>query len=265
METCKQGCDASILLDSVPSGDNVEKSSLINGQSLKGADLIDDIKAKLEQECPGVVSCADTLAFAAAESTAIGGLPRHPKLGGRRDALTSLASKAEDNLPLPTWTMDQMLQLFNTKGFNEEDLVVLLGAHSVGATHCNFIGDRIYNYQRSGKPDPALTQSVVDELKQTCKAPGTPEAMRNPSVDFDETPQVLDNLFFKNLVEKNKALLATDQLLITDDRTASIVERMASDPDLFAQKFAEAMIRLTSLDVITGEDGEVRNTCRSTN
>ncbi|KAK4276170.1 hypothetical protein QN277_019147 [Acacia crassicarpa] len=259
------GCDASILLDQVPTGDNVEKSSRSNGELLKGADLIDDIKEKLEQECPGIVSCADTLAFAAAESMVLGGLPRQPKLGGRRDGLVSLASNAEHYLPSPAWSMDRMLRLFKTKRFNEEDLVVLLGAHSVGSAHCAFFSNRLYNYYKSGKPDPTLTQDVIDELRQKCKAPGTQEVRENPPVNFDETPTILDNLFFKNLVERKKALLASDQLLIVDNRTSPIVEKMAKDPNLFSSKFAQAMTRLASLGVLTGNEGEIRTTCRSTN
>ncbi|XP_054817792.1 peroxidase 5-like [Prosopis cineraria] len=260
------GCDASILLDEMPTGDAVEKSSMFNGELLKGADIIDDIKAKLEQECPGIVSCADILAFAASESLVLGGLPAHqPKLGGRRDGLVSIASNAESNLPLPTWSMDQMLQLFNRKGFNEEDFVVLLGAHSIGAAHCSVFSDRLYNYEQSGKSDPALTQEVIKELKQKCKIPGTPEARENPRVNFDETPTIVDNIFFRNLVERKKALLASDQLLIVDNRTALIVEKMARDPNLFPRKFVVAMMRLASLGVLTMNEGEVRTTCRATN
>ena len=54
-----QGCDASILLD-VP---NSEKTAVQN-TGIFGYDLIDDIKAELEAECPGVVSCADIIVAA---------------------------------------------------------------------------------------------------------------------------------------------------------------------------------------------------------
>ncbi|KAF7815786.1 peroxidase 28-like [Senna tora] len=257
------GCDASILLDSVASGDKVEKLSLTNGQLLKGPNLIDDIKSKLEEECPGVVSCADTLAFAAAESMTLGGLPPQPKLGGRKDGLSSLATNAEDNLPFPNWSVDQMLKLFKKKGFNAEDMVVLNGAHSVGSAHCNIFSNRLYNYLNTGRSDPSLGLGVVDELKMVCKAPETMEARNNPTVNFDETPTVLDNLLFKNMVEKKRMLLATDQAMADDRRTAMFVRRMAEDPNLFPMKFGEVMSRMSSLGVLTGKQGEVRTTCRS--
>lgn len=253
------------MLDYVPSGDKVEKSSFFNGLLLKGADLIDDIKAKLEQECPQTVSCADTLAFAANEATILAGLPRRRPVGGRRDAMISLASMVEDNnLPNPLWSLGQMIQVFNKKGFSEAEMVVLLGAHSVGTAHCDFFMNRAYNFNDTQKPDPTLPAPVADEIKGVCTNPGTPQ-FRNPPMNFDETPTVLDNLFFKNMVEKKKSLLKTDAYLIDDPRTAPTVQKLATEPDLFALRFAEMMTKLSSLNVLTGNDGEVRKTCRSTN
>ena len=64
-----KGCDASVLLDS---SDQIvsEKESPPNS-SLRGFDFIELIKSKLEEVCPGVVSCADILVLAARESVAM--------------------------------------------------------------------------------------------------------------------------------------------------------------------------------------------------
>ncbi|CAL0311880.1 unnamed protein product [Lupinus luteus] len=259
------GCDASILLDVLPSGEEVEKTSLLNGLLLKGTDIIDDIKAKLEQECPQTVSCSDTLAFATNEAISLAGLPRQAPLGGRRDSIVSLAMLAEDNnLPLPNWSVDKMLAIFEKKGFTAEEMVILLGAHSVGSSHCDMFNERLYDFKGTQKPDPALAAPFVDELRKTCTAPGTPQ-YRNPPVNFDETPTVLDNLFYKNLAEKRRSLLMTDDVLLDDPRTAPTVKKMAAEPELFAKRFPEMMVKLSSLNVLTGNDGEVRIICRSTN
>lgn len=59
-----QGCDASVLLD----GPDTEKTALVN-EKLAGYEVIDAAKAAVEAICPGVVSCADILAYAARDST----------------------------------------------------------------------------------------------------------------------------------------------------------------------------------------------------
>lgn len=62
-----QGCDSSVLLDDTSSFVG-EKTAAPNNNSIRGFEVVDHIKAKLEKACLGVVSCADLLALAARDS-----------------------------------------------------------------------------------------------------------------------------------------------------------------------------------------------------
>jgi len=61
-----QGCDASVLLDTT----NSEKTAAIN-VNLHGFEAIDAAKAAVEEACPGVVSCADILQYAARDAVTL--------------------------------------------------------------------------------------------------------------------------------------------------------------------------------------------------
>ena len=61
-----QGCVASVLIN----GPNTEKTAGPN-LGLRGFEVIDDAKTKVEAACPGIVSCADILALAARDAVVL--------------------------------------------------------------------------------------------------------------------------------------------------------------------------------------------------
>ena len=64
-----QGCDASGLINS--SEDNIAEKDAVPNLTLRGFDLIDDIKSLLENKCKGIVSCADILALATRDAVVL--------------------------------------------------------------------------------------------------------------------------------------------------------------------------------------------------
>jgi len=65
-----QGCDGSVLLHPTASNPQPEKTAIPN-LTLRGFEVIDEAKKKLEEACPGIVSCADIIAFAARDSVKV--------------------------------------------------------------------------------------------------------------------------------------------------------------------------------------------------
>lgn len=65
-----QGCDASVLLDDFE-GVQSEKNAGANLNSLRGFEVIDEIKYLVEEVCPCTVSCADLLAIVARDAVAL--------------------------------------------------------------------------------------------------------------------------------------------------------------------------------------------------
>ncbi|KAI0528986.1 hypothetical protein KFK09_001531 [Dendrobium nobile] len=252
------GCDASILLD----GDNTEKYAIQNqGLRTNGLYLIDDIKKVLEARCPGVVSCADILNLAAKEAVALAGAPKYPVYTGRRDGLQSTAQSVD--LPPPDVTWKQALAYFESKDLDVLDLGTLLGAHSVGMTHCSNIQDRLYNFNGTGRPDCSMDPNFLAQLKKKCP-PGSKENKKvylNPASGRNYS---FESSYYKRVL-KHQAVLTEDQQMITTSDGIRIAHEFAAGFEDLRKFFALSMTRMGGLGVLTGKQGEIRRNCRYTN
>ncbi|XP_057866572.2 peroxidase 5 [Cryptomeria japonica] len=254
-----RGCDGSILLDSI--GANLaEKASPANSPSLHGFQVIDEAKKKLEAACPQVVSCADIVAFAARDSSYEAGQFSWQVQAGRRDGMISNISDTK-NLPPSTFNVTQLTASFNSKGLTQEDMVILSGAHSVGVSHCSSFSPRLYNFSNTGAADPSLDPKLVKHLKYEC--PPTPPVHRTVPME-SITPTKLDNLYYSGLL-KNRGLFTSDQTLLTNPDTLKVVKISSSDPSVWKEKFAKAMVKMGTIQVLTGSQGQIRKNCRLVN
>uniref|UniRef100_A0A804JB65 Peroxidase 1 n=1 Tax=Musa acuminata subsp. malaccensis TaxID=214687 RepID=A0A804JB65_MUSAM len=129
------GCDASVLLDDTRTFTG-EKNSNGNQNSLRGFEVIDAIKARVEAACNATVSCADILALAARDGVVLLGGPTWLVPLGRRDARTASIFAANANLPLASSSLSDLISLFARKGLDARDLTALSGAHTVGQARC---------------------------------------------------------------------------------------------------------------------------------
>lgn len=252
-----QSCDASILLDS--SGDVQTEKQSDRNFGMRNFKYVDTIKEAIEVECPGVVSCADIIVLAAKEAAAMLGGPRIAVKTGRRDSRKSSAAVVDKYVPLHNGSISSLLSAFASVGIDAEGAVALLGAHSVGRTHCVNLVERLYP-----EVDPSFDPDYAVYLKGRCPTPNPdPNEVlyaRNDRV----TPMKLDNNYFKNLIN-HRGLLLVDQGLLSDSRTTPYVTKMAQDNNYFFAQFSRALTILSENNPLTGSDGEIRNQCRFVN
>ncbi|CAI0399557.1 unnamed protein product [Linum tenue] len=212
-----------------------EKTAGPNDNSLRGFEVIDAVKSQVESLCPGVVSCADILAVAARDSVVALGGPTWAVQLGRKDST---------DLPA-------LISSFSDKGFTSKQMVALSGAHTIGHATCRVFRDRIHQNNASSSSDN-IDASFADSLKSGC-----------PPLDA-ASPAFFDNAYFTNLIA-NQGLLHSDQQLFGGASTDAHVVDYAKRPRAFLADFAAAMVKMGSLGVITGTDGEVRANCRKIN
>uniref|UniRef100_A0A803LVC5 Peroxidase n=2 Tax=Chenopodium quinoa TaxID=63459 RepID=A0A803LVC5_CHEQI len=248
------GCDASILLD----GPSSEKTAGPN-LSVRGYEFIDTLKSVAEEECPDVVSCADIIAIATKELIKLGGGPGYSLQTGRKDGLVSTQ---DVKLPSPFATVTESILAFGEKNFNPEEMLLLIaGGHTIGKSHCSFFQDRLY--EGTSQFDPNMDSNLREQLSGTC-----PQGTNSDNFTFlDQNPlssSKFDNSFLDQLLN-GRGILPIDQALSRDSQTSSFVLQYAQNPALFNAKFASVMIKLQALDVLLGDQGQIRKVCSKVN
>lgn len=254
-----RGCDGSVLIDSTPN--NVaEKAAPPNNPSLRGFEVIDKAKARLELLCKCVVSCADILAFAARDSVALTRGLYYDIPGGRRDGRISKASETI-SLPPPTSNLSQLTQSFAAQGLSQREMAFLSGAHTIGRSHCSSFSNRLYNFNSTVSQDPSLDPAYAEQLKKQC--PRNSSASQTVLMD-PRTPNQLDTNYYSDILVK-RGLFTSDMALLSSPDTAAIVRSNAKNWLLFQKNFVAAMIKMGKIKVLTGNQGEIRSNCRRIN
>jgi peroxidase len=254
-----QGCDGSVLLDATPANPRPEKLGPPNFPSLRGYEVVDAAKAALEKACPGVVSCADVVQFAARDAVFFlsGSKVLYSLPGGRFDGRVSFENETLRFLPPPSFNLSQLVQSFKVKGMSVDDLVVLSGSHTIGRSHCSSFSDRI------STPPSDMNPALATVLKRQC--PANPNFTNDPTVVQDiVTPDKLDNQYYWNLLRHN-VLFKSDAALLTSTETARMVLENAGIRGRFERKFASAMLKMSLIEVKTAATGEIRKNCHVVN
>nr|ACS49596.1 peroxidase [Oryza alta] len=291
-----KGCDGSVLIK----GGGSNKAAEVDNnkhQGLRGLDVVDSIKQQLEAECPGVVSCADIVVLASRDAIAFTGGPSFDVPTGRRDGKTSSLRDA-DVLPDVKDSIDVLRSKFAANGLDDKDLVLLscnhiftsssscivdhgselnhgrwrrtliAAAHTVGTTACFFLQDRLYNFPLPGGgrgADPTIPEGFLSELQSRC-APGD----FNTRLPLDRGSEgEFDTSILRN-IRNGFAVIASDAALYNATATVGVVDTYSSMLSTFLgpyfrQDFADAMVKMGSIGVLTGGAGEVRKVCSKFN
>ncbi|WJX60559.1 peroxidase [Trifolium repens] len=133
------------------------------------------------------------------------------------------------------------------EGLDIEDLVVLSGSHTIGRARCVSFKQRIYDTKQE-----YYHGYEYDHYKR-----------------YTNFRRILrfDNHYFINFLE-GKGLLGSDNVLIGEDLHGIIREQVwgyASNEKLFFDSFAKSMIKMGNINVLTGDEGEIRRNCRFVN
>lgn len=130
------------------------------------------------------------------------------------------------------------------------------GAHTIGQARCTSFRSRIYN-------ETSINSTFATSLQASCPSNGGD----NNLSPLDKTsPTTFDNAYFTNLLSL-EGLLHSDQQLYSGNggTTDSQVSSYSSSSSTFFTDFANAMVKMGNMSVLTGTNGEIRTNCRKTN
>jgi peroxidase len=261
-----EGCDGSILLDPTPGNPNTEKQASPN-LTVRGYEVIDEAKRRLEMACPLTVSCADVVALAARDGAVLAGLnfqglPLNMATG-RWDGRVSSMDAANSALPSARSNVQQLTAQFGNKGLSQDEMVTLSGAHTIGKAHCVNFMDRIYDFPGSlDGVDPTLDPNFAAQLQSQC-----PRGNPNPNtvVDLDSvTPFVMDNRYYSNGFA-GRVLFSSDMALFNDFETEFTSNLNVVNGISWNQKFGNALAQMAAIELKDEFSGEVRAICRRIN
>ncbi|KAE9456064.1 hypothetical protein C3L33_12055, partial [Rhododendron williamsianum] len=250
------GCDASILLDDTSTFTG-EKNALPNRNSVRGFEVIDTIKTRVESACGNTVSCADILAIAARDGVVLLGGPTWEVPLGRRDATTASQAAANTQIPSPFANLSALVSGFAAKGLTARDMTALSGGHTIGFARCATFRSRIYN-------DTNIDPDFAARRRAACPAFAGGSGDNSLAPLDIQTPNRFGNDYYVNLVSR-RGLLHSDQELFNGGSQDALVRAYGRNGDAFNRDFADAMVKMGNISPLTGINGQIRKNCRVVN
>jgi peroxidase len=133
-------------------------------------------------------------------------------------------------------------------------------------SHCLSFNDRLFNFTgmtNAHDTDPSLDPRYMAELRIKC--PNLEDNMT--LVEMDPGSFKTFDLSYYGRVAKRRGLFHSDGALLTDGFTRAYVMRHATGAykEEFFADFAASMVKMGSVEVLTGSQGEIRRKCNVAN
>lgn len=174
------------------------------------------------------------------------GGPDVPWQPGRTDLVNDSKVPPRGRLPDGAQGADHVRHVFYRMGFNDQEIVALVGGHNLGRCHAD----------RSGFQGPWVnnpTRFSNQFYKLLLKLEWKPKTLDNGVKQF-----VFVDPDFPD--DEPLMMLPTDVALATDPSFRSWVEKYAEDRDLFYDHFSKAFAKLIELGIRRDETGKIVNT-----
>jgi len=203
---------------------SIELDHAANAGLIGAIKLLEPVKEKFPD-----ISYADLFQLASATAIEDAGGPKIPMRYGRRDTSGPEECINEGNLPSagPPSPASHLRQVFYRMGLNDQDIVALSGAHTLGRSRP----------ERSGWGKPVT--------KYTKDGPGAPGGQ-----SWTREWLRFDNSYFRDIKEKRDQellVLPTDAVLFEDPGFKQFAEKYAVDEATFFKDYAESHAKLSEL------------------
>lgn len=142
-------------------------------------------------------------------------------------------------------------------------MIIGVGAHTIGISHCPSFSNRLYNFTGKGDQDPALDSEYAANLKaRKCRTQNDNTTI----VEMDPGSVRTFDLSYYKLLLKRRGLFQSDAALLTNPSSKSFITQIVHGSlETFNAEFAKSMEKLIQIGVTTGSAGEVRKQCALVN
>ncbi|VAH39335.1 unnamed protein product [Triticum turgidum subsp. durum] len=159
----------------------------------------------------------------------------------------------------PFFDVPTLISSFSNRSLDVADLVSLSGAHTFGVAHCPAFEDR---FKPVFDTNPAIDSKFATSLRNKC-AGDNPAGTLTQNLDV-RTPDAFDNKYYFDLIAR-QGLFKSDQGLIDHPTTKRMATRFSLNQGAFFEQFARSMTKMSNMDLLTGNKGEIRNNCAAPN